>query len=346
MTRVSENSSQGIIRHSLNKNKQKLEDLQLQGTTLKSLTRPSDSPINNVEALSIKSRLSDNNQYIRNIDYAILNLNATEKSLEQLTEIMVKAKEIAIAQASDFYDNNARESVANEVKQLRNQTLAISNKRIGSKYLFGGFKSLQRPFSDSGEYRGDQGRVNLEVSKDFFVPVNLNGHEIFYSTDNTSLPDPRDTLPKVHKTEDGKNIEIKEEDFIPPASPSRDLASLPQQDNGFKRVHSLFHQLDGLASALDNNDAILVQSLLEKFDDSIARLITLRTRVGSVVNSIESSRATLESDNVDSTTRKSKLEDADITELFSDIMQQQNVLKTSYQASQGLINQTLLDFLK
>lgn len=98
---------------------------------------------------------------------------------------MNKAKEIAIAQSSDFYDANIRENVSNEIKQLRNQALAIANKRVGNKYLFGGFKTLSKPFTDAGEYKGDLGKVTVEVSKDFFVPINLNGYEVFYSNDDS-----------------------------------------------------------------------------------------------------------------------------------------------------------------
>ena len=89
----------------------------------------------------------------------------------------------------------------------------------------------------------------------------------------------------------------------------------------------------------------MIQGLLESFDNSISRLITLRTRIGSITNSVESSKVTLESENVDHTSRKSALMDADVTELFSDINKQQAVLKTTYQSTQGLMNQTLMDFL-
>src|SRR5690606_10847870 len=98
--------------------------------------------------------------------------------------------------------------------------------------------------------------------------------------------------------------------------------------------------------ALENNDAEGVQGLLEKFDADISRVVTLRTRVGSIVNSIDRSKTILESENISNSERKSKLVDADIAELFSDITRHQNVLQTSYKASQAMLNQCLLDFLR
>jgi len=58
MTRVSENSSTASIKYALNKTKAKLEDLQMRGTTLKSIAKPSDNPASNVEALEITSTRS------------------------------------------------------------------------------------------------------------------------------------------------------------------------------------------------------------------------------------------------------------------------------------------------
>jgi flagellar hook-associated protein 3 FlgL len=349
MTRVSENSSTHALKYALSKGKQKMENLQLRGSTLKSITRPSDNPISNVEALTLESRIKDNEQYIKNADYAELHLNSTEQSIEQIVEILNKAKEIAIAQSSDFYDANIRENVSNEVKQLRNQALSIANKRVGHKYLFGGYKTLTKPFTKEGEFQGDMGKITLEVSKDFFVPINLNGQEVFFSSEDSTdtQPDPfkevgpRDALPpELREARDAQEgIKANNES-------GRDLASVKSNTHEYKSRSNIFSLLDGLTSSLENNDPNLTQSLLEKFDESINRLVTMRTKVGSIMNSVESSKVGNEDAKIDAATRKSALVDADITELFSDITRQQNILKTTYKSSQGLMNQRLLDFLR
>lgn len=348
MSRVSENSATHSIQYALSKTKRKMENLQLKGSTLRSITRPSDNPISNVEAMSLESRIKDNEQYIRNADYAELHLNSTEKAIEQVVEIMNKAKEIAIAQSSDFYDANIRENVSNEIKQLRNQALAIANKRVGNKYLFGGFKTLSKPFTDAGEYKGDLGKITVEVSKDFFVPINLNGYEVFYSNDDSSSSQPnpfdkvspRDGVPEEYKTEEEKEA-LKGQD--------RGLASkqppVPDEKD-YKTSVNVFSLLDGLTSSLENNDPVYTQSLLEKFDKAINRLVTMRTKVGSVMNSVSSSKVANEDSKINASTRRSAIVDADITELFSDIQRQQNILRTTYKTTQGMMNQKLLDFLR
>lgn len=344
MTRVSENSSTASIKFALNKSKARLEDLQTKGSTLKNITRPSDDPIANVESLSISSRASDNSQFIRNSDYALLQLNVAEKSLEELTDLLTKAKEIAIAQSSDFYDEDVRRSVSNEVIQLRNMAMSIANKRVGQKYIFAGYKSLTKPFTENGEYKGDKGHTTLEIAKDFFVPTNINGAEIFFADGNATFKQPQ-PLDDVRNKDPNRDPTHPDEQLLQgqvrgPASGKNEAA------DGFTNQSNIFTHLDGLVVALENNDAEGIQNLLEKFDEDISRIVTLRTRVGSIVNSIDRSKIMLESENINAAERNSKLMDADIAELFSDITRHQNVLQTSYKASQAMLNQSLLDFLR
>ncbi|AUO00032.1 flagellar hook-associated protein 3 [Bacteriovorax stolpii] len=343
MTRVSENSSTASLQYALNKTKAKVEDLQLKGSTLKAITRPSDNPVSNVEAMALTSSTNDNLQYLKNADFALLNLSVSEKSVEELTDIIVKAKEIAIAQSSDFFNADVRKNVANEVQQLYNQALAIANKKVGIKHIFSGTSTLTVPFDGNGNYKGDKGHISLEVSRNFFVPINLTGEEVFYNTTDTVKAE--NPLEKFDQFKDAPSVKL-----------NRDLASVESEgakvegaegtEDGFKSRDNIFSQLQALTSALENNDPQMIQGLLEKFDNTVSRLVTLRTRIGSITNSVESSKNNLSNENIEHASRRSALVDADVTELFSDINKQQAILKTTYQASQGLMNQSLMDFLR
>lgn len=353
MTRVSENSSSASLGYALSKAKSKMEDLQLKGSTLKKISRPSDNPLSNIEALSINSSNLDGKQYTRNADYALMNLNIIDKSMEQLTDILSKAKEIAIAQSSDFYSQDIRKNVANEIKQLRRQAISIGNQRVGQKYIFSGYNTLTRPFGEEGKYLGDKGQITVEVAKDFFVPININGYEIFFSAENSDSKDPHPlnkfpdlkTSP-MHKAlpdEKNQNQILNNENAPKDFSNLRDLASVEYKK---EERHNILADLQSLSIALENDQPEMVQNLLEGFDSSISRIISMRTKVGSVMNSVESSKVSVEGQMVDRTARRSKLVDADVAELFSDIAKQQSILKTTYQSSVGNLNLKLIDFLR
>lgn len=343
MTRVSENSSTASLKYALNKTKAKVEDLQLKGSTLKQITKPSDNPVSNVEAMALTSSTNDNLQYLKNSDFALLNLSVSEKSIEELTDIIVKAKEIAIAQSSDFFNADVRKNVANEVQQLYNQALAIANKKVGIKHIFSGTSTLTTPFDSNGKYQGDLGHISLEVSRNFFVPINLTGEEVFYSTGDTSKAE--NPLQNFEQFKDSPEVRANRDLASKEEVVETKVEETPELEK-FKSRDNLFSQLQALNSALENNDPQMIQGLLEKFDSSISRLVTLRTRIGSITNSVESSKTSLGSENIDHASRRSALVDADVADLFSDINKQQAILKTTYQASQGLMNQTLMDFLR
>lgn len=109
---------------------------------------------------------------------------------------------------------------------------------------------------------------------------------------------------------------------------------------------NVFTLMNSLIAGLENNDPELIRDLLDKFDDTVSRLITLRTRVGSIYSSIENTQGQIEAENIDHAERRSYLMDADIAELFSDLTRQKGVLETTYQSSHQMMNKTLLDFLR
>ena len=64
------------------------------------------------------------------------------------------------------------------------------------------------------------------------------------------------------------------------------------------------------------------------------------------MNTITNAEANIEKDKVANETKKSKIEDADVAELFGELQKEQNVLKATYKASSSLMNSNLMDFIK
>jgi flagellar hook-associated protein 3 FlgL len=334
-----------------------MEDLQLKGSTLKKITKPSDDPVGNADYLSLSSRIDDKEQYIKSAVFAKTNIEFTERAVEELTDILVSAKQLAIAQSSDLYNPDVRRNVAREIIQLRNQALAIANRRVGNRYLFSGYATLTRPFDENGTYKGDTGKISLEVSKDFFVPTNLHGIEVFYS-DNTSVDK------QVSPLAPFKQLEIKNPDQKLQENPSkiiggRELASVDDNDlkgnynqstlseaETLQTRENIFTLLNTLASSLENNNSDAIQDLLTKFDGALNRLITLRTQLGAIQNAAGNAENSVDRERISEMALKSSLADADVAELYSDIAKQQSVLQATYKSGQATLSKSLLDFLR
>ena len=330
MSRVSENSNTLNVQYNLNRIKNKLDDMQLKGSTLKKMNKLSDNPINAMEVLAMKSRELDNKQFMNNIEHARLNLETSEKSLEELTEVVKKAKEIAISQSSDIYGEKIRKNIATQVIQLKNQALAIGNRRVGDRYLFSGYKSLSPPFDNKGNYLGDNGKIQLEIKRDLFVPINMTGTEVFFTKEESDkIEHPLEQFPDFFG--DGKK-EMKETEV--------------KREEKFHKRNNIFGQLDLFIVGLENNDSNIIRNLLDDFDESVNRLISIRTEIGSLLGLLENSRSNIERTSINNAETKSRFVDADLAKIFSDITKQQQVLKSSYQTAKTTLNQNLIDFLR
>ena len=103
--------------------------------------------------------------------------------------------------------------------------------------------------------------------------------------------------------------------------------------------------LDDFIFALEANDVGMIQGLLTKFDRAAEKIVGLRSKIGALENAIVNSKEDVEKENVRFEERKSKISDADVFKLFSDVSRQKSVLQATHQASANLVNKTLLDFL-
>ena len=267
-----------------------------------------------LNCLTLRSQLTDNQQFIRNLNYAKSYLELTENAISDLSNILARAKEIAIAQSSDTVGPEVRKSIAQEADQLLKQTRTIANRRIGNKYMFAGYATHQRPFDLEGRYFGDNGHRFVEIKKDFFVPINLTGLEVFFNTDTTRTlkGDPLEKIPSPN--DEPLPLEIK-----------RDIAST----NSIDDQKNIFVLLKGLREALLSGSSDAVQNLLDELDQASSRLITLRTQVGAVYNSLINAESSINDDHIANMDYKSKIEDADITNLFSELEKQNNILQAT-----------------
>jgi flagellar hook-associated protein 3 FlgL len=344
----------------LSKAKGKLERLHLKGASFKNITRPSDDPIGNTEILALRSMKTDSDQYLKNASFAKSQLEYTESALTDLSDLILRAKELAIQQASNLYGPEIRNQVAEEINQLQLQSISIANRRFGNRYIFSGHKALTKAVDNQGHYLGDDGKISVEIAKDYFVPSNINGLEVFFG----KISDKDKIFNPIHF--DRKTLEKSEE--VPLGNhPDRSLASfaLDNEEQSQEELKSyekrtteserkypgngtsnIFQDLSSLHNALKTDNPEIIQDLLEKLDSYLDHVVRMRTKVGAVQNSIESATNQTERDIVSNESYRTKIEDVDVAELASDLQRQQTVLNATYKTSSQLLNRNLMDFLR
>ncbi len=349
------------VNKNISKNRSDMSELQNQAATQKKVNKPSDDPLGAARVLSVRTEERGNSQFIKNINSAKSFLEFSDQSLGELSEILIRAKELAIGQSSDAGANSeSRRATAEEVAQMFQQSVNIGNRKLGERYIFGGFKTQTMPFDREGEYFGDDGDMQIQTHKDSFVAMNIPGSKVFngigLNEDGVARPgvlDPRtvDELQDVRRKEQEARELQNQKDLNSietrgPASafnPSKMGSADPVTK---ERGVNIFQTLKGLEISLKSNDKVGVQNTLDFLDQAISQVVMARAEVGSRIMSVNNVTDTLQKAIVDNKIAASQLEDSDVFQLVSEINKADSALKATLDTSGKMIQPSLLDFLK
>ncbi len=343
--RVSDNTNFATVRDSIARTRSRLEDLQTQTATLKKLNKPSDDPVGAAKVLEVRTDKVNNEQFHSNAKLAEAFLNNTDHALEQFTDIIIRAKEIAINQSSNASSTpESRLGVSEEISQLYQQAVSTANRRIGDRYIFGGYKNTTPPVDSEGNYHGDMGEQMAEIGRELYIGTNLPGLHVFNTQPEASGDFKRLNQQQNQMMEPGKDKEQ-------PAEINRTMASVASVENNDlggadAQNVNLFQELKTLRVGLLTGDIDAIRGTLEHFDDLLGNMSANRAKIGSRIQGMQGNISALERHNITNAQLTSAIEDADMTQVVSDMAKEETVFKSSLASSKHLIQPTLLDFLR
>lgn len=155
------------------------------GSGLK-INKPSDDPTATGRVLALQGGMELNGQYQRNSSVALSDLTVSEAALGSMSEVLQRARELAVQAANGSIGASERQNIALEVGQLITQATAIGNTKLGGRFVFAGQKTATTPFvPDSAAhptavaYAGDNNNINREISKGDRIATNITGDRVF-----------------------------------------------------------------------------------------------------------------------------------------------------------------------
>ena len=148
--RISENIKFNTIVDNMFKSQESYNKLAEKIASLKEINRPSDDPIGMNRVLNLRESRASVEQYTKNIDGCESWLTITESKLSAAGDLLVKAREVAVAQATATSSAEMRNAEAGTVQQLIDEMLTLANSKYEGKYLFSGAKTGEEPFLASG----------------------------------------------------------------------------------------------------------------------------------------------------------------------------------------------------
>ncbi len=161
----------------------KLNHLEQQLATGKKIVTAKDDPVASGAAVGMDRILAELEQLGANAGNAQNRLGLQENALTQAGELLQRVSDLSIQANNAALSADDRKAVANELKSIKEQILALSNTSDGSgRYLFGGAADGAAPFTLSNGsviYNGDQNQRQVEVAPGTFIKDTLPGSEIF-----------------------------------------------------------------------------------------------------------------------------------------------------------------------
>jgi flagellar hook-associated protein 3 FlgL len=164
------------MRNNLNK----LESLHNEISTGKKISRPSDDPSGTARTLTYNTDIASGETYLRTMDASTTWMNATDDALSEATDLMQRARELAVEGANGALTPGDMATIGAEIDHILSQMVVTGNASLRGQRLFAGELINADPFTPSGAapgftYTGDTGTMEREYDQGAYVTINTPG---------------------------------------------------------------------------------------------------------------------------------------------------------------------------
>ena len=274
----------------------------------KQILNASDAPNQAATIQRLKSILNKQDSYKSSLDTIKARLQGEDTTLQSVSDLLVRAKEVAVQGANDTLSAADRKALATEMQALRDQLLSLANtKDSNGNYLFSGSRVKQPAFIETANgspvYMGDQTRMNVRVGDQRSIPVNRTGTDAF-------VPVPR------------------------------------ADSNGKVTGVGFFQSLDNLIAGLNNSNGNDIRRGAGELDTLSQGVSLARAQIGTNLNVVDQQNSVLEDTTLNLKSTLSSIEDLDYASAITKMNQQMMSLEAA-QASFAKVSQlNLFNYIK
>lgn len=180
--RITQTMLQNNMLNNLFKSQSNMDKYLTQINTGKKIRRPSEDPVVAMQGMSYRTQVREIEQYKRNTNELYNWMNHSEDALNMGTEVMKRMEYLAVQAANDTYTPAERDSIREEVEQLKLQLIDIANTNVNGKYIFHGTNTDEKPIGPDGEINhatSGYSKVDIEISKGINMEANVDPSRVF-----------------------------------------------------------------------------------------------------------------------------------------------------------------------
>lgn len=180
--RVTQNMLSNNMLRNLMNSQQRMNTYLEQLYTGKKISRPSQDPVIAVKGINYRKQVGQIEQYKRNASEVHNWMDNSDAALDKATQALQRMRELVIQANNDHYGPDERESIKQEVKQLRDHLVDIANTNVNDKYIFNGTDTARAPVDFDGEdivVDHNTEPFYIAVSSQTLVQANVKPDQVF-----------------------------------------------------------------------------------------------------------------------------------------------------------------------
>jgi flagellar hook-associated protein 3 FlgL len=293
----------------LQKRQQALTEAQEQLTSGKRVLKPSDDPAAAAQAERALASIARSEAQMRALDASRNSMQLTESALGTAGELMQQARDLLVSAGNGSYTDSERRTIAESIRGLRNDLLAVANRSDGAgRYLFGGQGADGQPLLDNPggvTYSGSSGQSEAAAGE--VSPLSIDGRAVWLQAPDPSSPGSTLSIFDVMDRVVGE--------LLTPGRTSADVAAT-------------------------------VSAGLGDFDAGADNLSAWRARTGENMRRIDSIGERLSQTRLDAQRERSEAEDLDMLQAISDFQNRQTGYDAALKTYSIVQQMSLLQYLR
>ena len=149
--------------------------LQDQLSSGKLVSRPSDNPAAAVTAMQMRTQNRLDTQYLSNIGNAAGRLNTADSALQDISNLLNKAKQLAVNAQDAALPDASRDAIAAELRVIQKGVTDAFNTQWLGRPIFGGTAQGTVAVDPSGAYVGNDLPVTARIAREVSLRIDVSG---------------------------------------------------------------------------------------------------------------------------------------------------------------------------
>lgn len=192
MVRIATDSIYANVLRNIQRNQFDLDRLNQQISSGLQFRFPHEEPVKAVKSMQLRTDIVRLQKFNDNISDARSTMEATDAALNNVVDLLQRARELAIQAANGTLTESDRANIGFEINQILEEVVQVGNSEFQGKFVFGGSETLNGSFNENPfvvervgsnimkvDYKGDRQDRFREIAEGKFLSASIPGNRVF-----------------------------------------------------------------------------------------------------------------------------------------------------------------------